>query len=193
MDLRRWREIVIGGGQYPGGRVRDVSGRCASPIRRRHPVLSAMVTRAAMTGEAEKSPMQQLSELRAVNLQLQTTIDQLRGELEIADGRTAGAVQKARAEAATEANQLKSTIQTLRDQMEQQAIAADSATQSVRAAGQAEANQLRATIGQIRAELEHAQIQAGEAIVKEQSLFARERATLQQQIQALREQLDSRP
>jgi hypothetical protein len=76
--------------------------------------------------------------------------------------------------------------------MEAQAVAAEAAQQSLRAEAQIETTQLRATIDVLRTELERARADGAHAVTEEQSQFARERATLHQQIQVLREQLEHR-
>lgn len=151
-----------------------------------------MLTNAPTASPAEPSSATQLSELRAVNLQLQATIDQLRAELEVGAAHTGAAVQQVKVENADEVRLLISTVQKIRDQMEQQAIAAEAANQALRAAGQVEATQLRATIDVLRTELERARADGAQSVGDAHSLFARERATLQQQIQAMRDQLDHR-
>ena len=133
-----------------------------------------------------------LSDLRAVNLQLQATIDTLRGQLEQGKSEADAAVQRAQAVLADEISQLKATVQSMRDRLEAQMADGETAIQSVRAADDAEMKQLKATINTLRTELEAERIATEHRIEKLEADFARERETLQQQVQALRLELEKR-
>lgn len=133
----------------------------------------------------------QLTDLRAVNLQLQATIDRLRGDLEAAGAATAAAVQRAGQGFAEEIGELKATVAALRETMEVQAMAAAGAQQTARAAAEIELGQLRAAVNALRTELEHER-QRGEAARSAAAAAAQQEcAALHAQIQALRSRLEA--
>ena len=72
-----------------------------------------------MTSQADL--MAEMSDLRAANLQLQSTINGLRAELEKGAASIDAAVQAARAELTEEMLQLRLTVGMMRDQLEAEA------------------------------------------------------------------------
>jgi murein L,D-transpeptidase YcbB/YkuD len=133
----------------------------------------------------------QLTDQRAVNLQLQATIDRLRGELENAGALTAAAVQRAQQGFSDEITQLKATAAALREAMEAQGSAAAASEQAVRATAETELGQLRAAVNALRTELEHERQRGEAAAVAAAAAAQQERATLHDQIQALRSKLET--
>lgn len=101
-------------------------------------------------------PTEDISELRAVTLQLHDTITSLREELEKKEADAVARVQAARAEAAIENNELKSAIVRMRVEMENQAADANALAQKHEAAKSNELKQLEATIKSLRVALETA-------------------------------------
>ena len=78
----------------------------------------------------------------------------------------------------------------MRNQLEAKVAASQAEVQVVRASAHAETLQLQAAIFTLRSELEAARLEREKAIEGATSAFARERATLQQQITVMRELLE---
>ncbi len=97
-----------------------------------------------------------ISELRAVMMQLHMTISSLREELEKKEADAAARVQAARAEATIENNELKSAIIAMRADMEKQTADAVTLAQKREAEKTIELKQLEATIKSLRLALETA-------------------------------------
>ena len=73
--------------------------------------------------------MAQLTDLRAVNQQLQATIDALRGQMELARHDADDRVARAQAAMADEIGQLKAAVQAMRDRTDAQATESETAIQ----------------------------------------------------------------
>jgi len=130
--------------------------------------------------------------LQSINVQLQTTIDRMRRELEESERRAEDLQQRVRVEAANDLVELKATIGALREQLEKQLHDAQALAQSLRVEYEAELAELRASIRTLRSELEAARSDGAAAVAKEQTAFLAERKALQDQIQAMRIRLEER-
>ncbi len=154
--------------------------------------VSTRMAQIAEAGASASATGDHLSDLRAVNLQLQATIDALRQQLERDKEQADGAVQHARAMLADDITQLESTVKSMREQLEAQLTRSESALHSVRLAADAEAKQLKATINTLRSELESERAAGQQRAESLEAGFARDRENLQRQIQALRLELEQR-
>lgn len=142
---------------------------------------------------AAKERTDQLTDMRAVNQQLQATIDELRIRLEAGRHEAAAEVSRARAAMADEILQLKAAVQSMRDRLDAQMAEGDTAIQTVRASNSGEMKQFVTTINQLRSELEAQKASGEQALGDMAGDFARERGTLQNQVQAIRLELEKRP
>jgi hypothetical protein len=131
-----------------------------------------------------------LSELRAANLHLQATIDELRQALEAAAADAGRRVTRIQSEEAARVADLAATIIRMRDELETQRQAHDRALQADRAAAQAEIAQLRGSLDSLRVTMDGVCAAADQARATVEASHARERQALQQQIQALRDKLE---
>ena len=131
---------------------------------------------------AAKDRADQLTDLRAVNQQLQATIDELRSRLEAGIHEAAAEVSRARAAMADEISQLKAAVQSMRDRIEAQMAEGATAIQTARAANSSEMRQFAATINQLRSELEAQKASGEQALGEMWAEFARERVILQNQV-----------
>lgn len=131
-----------------------------------------------------------LSDMRAANLHLQATIDDLRQSLEAAASDADRRVTRAQAEDAGRIADLTTTIQHMRDQMEAQQQAHERELQAERAGAQAAFAQLKGSIDAMRLTLEEAQVASDQIIMALETDHARERQALQQQIHVLRDKME---
>jgi hypothetical protein len=135
--------------------------------------------------------MAEISELHAQNLQLHSTIGQLRNALEVAAAQTQTEVQSARAAMAQDIADLKDTVQALRDGLDSQAIASEAALQVLRAAHAAETDQLRATVNALRLQLDSANADAAQSLRSQEAQAHRDQEILKEHIKLLRIQLET--
>lgn len=106
--------------------------------------------------------MGESSDLHAQNLQLQSTINELRNALEVAAARTETEVQAAQAEMAQDVADLKASLKALRDTLDGQVAATEAALQEQRAAHAAETDQLRSSVNALRLQLDAAHADAAQ-------------------------------
>jgi len=135
--------------------------------------------------------MAEISDLHAQNLQLHSTINQLRTALEVAAAQTQTEVQSARAAMALDIADLKDTVQALREGLDSQAIASEVALQALRAAHAAETDQLRSAVNALRIQLDGANADAAQSLRSQEALAHRDQEVLKEQIKLLRIQLET--